>query len=178
MRQPPCLSRLPPPLLQSQQSQSPLQAAAQSLLDNPAFSGTAGDAARLLGEEGAALAAAGPPRPDDLGLPVMELFLRRVEDASADDADAEGGVEGAAEGASPRGRSGHRYEQQAVALYAPDAAQMDAQAEEASVASTLAEFIATGGWACCVCGAAWRGCQVCDWNGGVCWASITTLCCR
>ena len=116
--------------------QSPLQAAAQSLLDNPAFSGTAVDAARLLGEEGAALAAAGPPRPDDLGLPGMELFLRRVEDTS----DAEG-----AESAGPSGRSGHRYEQQAVALYAPDAALMDAQEEQESVASTLAEFIATGG---------------------------------
>jgi hypothetical protein len=166
----PCL---PSPLLQTQQSQSPLQAAAQSLLDNPAFSGTAVDAARLLGEEGAALAAAGPPRPDDLGLPVMELFLRRVEDPS--DADGAGG----AEGAGPSVRSGHRYEQQAVALYAPDAALMDAQEEQESVASTLAEFIATGAWPCrqqaawCVFVHVWRGvvpmpmCAGMEWFAGL-----------
>ncbi|EFN57162.1 hypothetical protein CHLNCDRAFT_51231 [Chlorella variabilis] len=66
--------------------------------------------------------AAAPLRPDDLGLPVLELFLRR-------------------------GVDGRGYDQQAVALYAPDAALMAEQQQEVAdaeaVASTLVDLIST-----------------------------------
>ena len=62
-----------------------------------------------------------PPRPEELGLPVLEVFVRRSAETGG-------------------------YEQQAAALYAPEAALAEVVADAAGegVADTIAQMIASG----------------------------------
>lgn len=106
------LPRAPPQGLQSgggSLSDPRLQAAAAALLDEQ---GGAGAGAILELESQ-------PLKPEDVGLPVLELFLRPTPD-------------------------GRGYEQQAAALYAPEAALLEAEEEQAELAASIEQFISAG----------------------------------
>lgn len=85
----------------------------------------------MLSLAGQTLEPEAPPRPEELGLPVLEVFVRRNAETGG-------------------------YEQQAAALYAPEGALAEVAEDAAGegVAETIAEMIASGACSGRRCGGA------------------------